>query len=296
VGSVGKTSGGGGAAGGAGLTGAPMLGAFLRNVAAVPPATRSAHIAAQAGASASRRFDDPGSSDPGVPLPPDVFPTEPTEPVVYFDYYLGLWVKVEYLTGGATYSLYSDEALTEPAGNIATTEPSNWESYPLVWRSEYAFRAGYLAGAHGRSESSTNRDGSGSQSYENTYADGGSDEGRSAWTARGDYTWTSRTDFTGGAWTTGSGSFRADGGGGTRWETSEGYKGDYTYNADGSGRARITGPDPGLPVTITWDAYGNTTIVYADGSIERIPGWGYYGGGGTGTTGSGGGTPEPIPL
>ena len=294
------TGGTGGGHGGAEVHGAPMIGAFLKNIAATPPATRKARIAALA----RRRAEDPGVTSPGGggddPLPPPVPPDDyPTEPTVYFDYYLGLWVKVEYAPGGTTYRLYADEALTEVAGTIATTEPTDWESYPLVWMSEYEFLAGYLAGARGRYESVTNRDYSGSQSYENAYADGGRDEGRSSWTARGDYTWTSRSEFADGAgWTEGSGSFRADGGGGTRWETSDGYKGEYTYNPDGSGRARITGPDPGLPVTITWDAYGNTTIVYADGTIERIPGWGYYGGGGYGgTTGSGGGVePQPMPV
>ena len=47
------------------------------------------------------------------------------------------------------------------------------------------------------------------------------------------------------------------------------------YRADGSGHGRITGPDPGLPATIDWDAQGNTTVVYADGSSEYTPGWGY---------------------
>ena len=51
------------------------------------------------------------------------------------------------------------------------------------------------------------------------------------------------------------------------------------------GHGKITGPDPGLPVTISWDAYGNTTIVYADGSTEHIAGWGSDNGGGYGDGG-----------
>jgi hypothetical protein len=87
-------------------------------------------------------------------------------------------------------------------------------------------------------------------------------------------------------WSEGTGSFRADGSGGTRLSSSDGYKSDYRYNADGSGHGRITGPDPGLPVSISWDAYGNTMIVYADGSVEHVSGWG---------SGNGGGA-KPIPV
>jgi hypothetical protein len=89
-------------------------------------------------------------------------------------------------------------------------------------------------------------------------------------------------------WSEGAGSFRADGSGGTWLSSSDGYKSDYRYNADGSGHGRITGPDPGLPVSISWDAFGNTMIVYADGTVEHVSGWG---------SGSGDGDGEkPIPV
>ena len=49
-------------------------------------------------------------------------------------------------------------------------------------------------------------------------------------------------------------------------DSSDGYTSDYTYRSDGSGFARINGPAPGLPATIVWDTFGNTTITYADGT------------------------------
>ena len=72
-----------------------------------------------------------------------------------------------------------------------------------------------------------------------------------------------------------SGTFHGDGSGATHTDDSAGYVADFTYNADGSGRGRVTGPIAGLPAIIVWDARGNTTITYADGTSDFIPGWGY---------------------
>ncbi len=207
-------------------------------------------------------------------------------PSFYFDYYLGLWVQIEETVNTSTYLLFDDEGKSKPAGHITTINPVDWESFPQVFSSEYEFTSGYLAGSHGFSKNVTNADYSGSSQYENVYADGWKDRGTSNGSAQGDFSWSSRTDGANGEWNKGVGSFRADGSGGTRLSSSDGYKSDYRYNADGSGHGRITGPDPGLPVSISWDAFGNTTIVYADGSIEHVYGWG----------GSSGGSGEPIPV
>ena len=201
-------------------------------------------------------------------------------PAFYFDEYLGLWVQIEDGAAQSAYLLYEDEAKTKPAGSIVTTWPENWEVFPQVYSSRYEFTAGFLAGARGSFETAQNADGSGHSSYENVYADGWKDQGRSAWTGRGDFTWSSRSEDPNGFTVSDRGAFRADGSGGTHSETSDGFTADYTFNADGSGHGRISGPLPGLPATITWDAFGNTTIRYADGTTEHIPDWGYYGGGG----------------
>ena len=278
TGGSGGITGGGGAPVPSGVsTAIPMVGAFLRNVAAVPPKTRAAHIVR-----ISRQ------EEPPTPTKPPVI-TDPA-PTFYFDYYLGLWVAVTDTPGKSLYQLYEDEAKTKPAGSITTVSPTDWTVYPQIYNSTYEFNAGYLAGSHGFSKSATAADYSGSMSYEDFYNDGWHDKGASNWSGQGDYSWTSRTDVGDGAWTESAGTFRADGSGGTRTTGSDGYQAIYTYNADGSGRGEITGPDPGLPVTISWDAYGNTTITYADGSTEHYAGWGYGGGIGGGTTGG------PIPV
>lgn len=281
----------------------PMVGAFLRNVATSSPGTRAAYLHQQRGRQTTTPGEGSDSSPGQVPLAPPVFPDrqieeppidkpEPTDPPIYvnpgfyFDYYLGLWVEVQETTEKSTYLLYEDEAKTIAAGSIVTSYPADWNVFPQVYSSTFEFTAGYLAGSHGSSENIQNADGSGRSRYENVYADGWKDKGASSWSGRGDYSWTSRTEAGPGEWTEGAGTFRADGSGGTRHTTSEGYRSEYTYNRDGSGRGRITGPDPGLPVTISWDAYGNTTIRYADGTVERVPGWGSGGGGG--------GIPRPV--
>ena len=277
-----------GVAGGGGNV-VPLIGSFLKNVAATSHMTRAVHL---------RR------------LTRDVAPGPPVNPSevssFYYDYYLGLWVQITDTATSSTYTLYSDEAKTQPAGSIVTSQPADYNTYPQVYQSSYSFTSGYLSGSNGSSINHINSDGGGSSSYNDTYADGSKDSGASSWSGLGDSSWTSRTDATDKSWTVSRGGFRADGNGGSHYETSDGYVADYVYNSDGSGHSSITGPDPGLPVTTTWDAFGNTTIRYADGSTETIPGWNYYGGfTGAGTNGGGGdvvpvstpaATPAPPPA
>lgn len=253
----------------------PMIGAFIRNVASVPPSKQKTYLNA-----AKNRAQGETLSDIFVGGEPS--PAEPPFPIsnFYYDYYLGLWVSIDSQPGKLIYSLYEDEAKTKPAGSIETTQPTDYSVYPQEYKSSYTFTAGSLAGSHGSSENVTNADFSGKATYENTYVDGGKDSGESAWSGLGDFTWKSRSDSSDGKWMESTGSWRANGSGGAKISSSDGYSAEYIYNADGSGRARITGPDAGLPVTIVWDAFGNTTITYADGTVEHIPGWGD----GTGTT------------
>lgn len=256
----------------------PNLGGFLKNVAGVSPAHRAAHLAIAKGRDAA-----PGGKPTNQP-PPN--PVDYTNPSFYYDYYLELWVAVTDTPSTITYALFSDEAKTKSAGSIVTTQPTDYATFPQVYDSSYSFTAGYLAGSHGTSKNTTNANGSFSGSYDNVYSDGWSDKGQSNGSATGDFSWQSRTDSPVKEWTQGAGTFRSDGSGGTRFSTSEGYAADYTYNKDGSGQGHISGSDPGMPVTITWDAFGNTTIKYADGTIEQYNAYTYYGGGGGG----------PIPI
>ncbi len=293
----GDSVGGGGAAGtagpGSGGVSVPNVGAFMQNVANQPPSRSTRAIRAMQSGRAVRGATRDVAPGPDVPPPPpgDGGEYPLPQPTFYFDEYLGLWVQTEYSRTEFTYRLFEDEAKTKPAGSIVTTQPADWNVYPQTYSSRYEFTAGYLNGAHGSYENTVNADYSGRSKYENVYADGGTNRGHSTSTGAGDFTYSDRTEDATGFWTESAGTFRRNGSGGTRTSSSDGYATDYTFNADGSGRGTIKGNLPGLPATITWDARGNTTIRWADGTTERISGWGYgfYGGG------FGGGN-VPIPI
>lgn len=246
----------------------PQIGQFLNNIASTRKSVRARTINAMQSrhAGAVRLTRDVSPGDPGTGDP---------QPTFYYDDYLGLWVDINDTPTLSTYTLYEDEAKSKPAGSIVTQIPASFDTFPQTYSSEYNFTAGFQAGARGSYKSTYNQDNSGSSTYLNVYTDGTQDQGSSSNTSRGDYTWTGRTDYADKTFTSFRGSFRADGSGGTHSEGSDGYVSDYTYNVNGTGHARITGPDPGLPVTIDWDARGNTTIHYADGSTEIIQGWGF---------------------
>ena len=253
----------------------PLLGQFLNNIAATSRPNRSRAIARMRtrhaqGLGRLRHDDSTIGSPPSDPPVPDPGPL----PSFYYDDYLGLWVDIADTPTSSTFALYEDEAKTKPAGSIMTTFPTG-DTFPQVFESTYTFTAGSQAGAHGDYKNTFNKDNSGSSSYLDVYVDGGKDQGSSQSTAGGDYTWTGRTDNADKSYSSMKGTFHADGSGAVHSDGSDGYASDYTYRADGSGHARISGPFPGLPATIDWDTQGNTTIRYADGTSEYIPGWGY---------------------
>ena len=267
-------------------SGIPNIGAYIHNVVAVPPATRARAISRMTKAGR----DHGGETPPSPPIDGggggDEFPLPP--PSFYFDEYLQLWVQNEYSKTEFRSAFFEDEAKTKPAGNLVSTQPADWNTFPQTYSSRYEFTAGYEAGAHGFYEDTINADYSGTSRYENVSPQYGTSRGRSTRTAAGDFSYSDHTESPDGFTTDSVGTFRHDGSGGTRTSSSDGYATDYTFNADGSGRGTIRGSLPGLPAVITWDPRGNTTIRYADGTIERIPGWGFYGGGG--------GVGEPVPL
>lgn len=290
---------GGGSAGAAEVAAAPvpMVGSFLRDVAAVPPGERVARRTARA----QGRLSPPpppvvnpdGSIEPvapGEPHPDMPYPGPiPSRPSTYFDYYLGLWVEVTETPGETKFLLFEDEGRTKPAGSIVTTWPTDWMTYPQVYKSTYEFTAGYLTGSRGFSENTTNADWSGTSKYETVYPDGWKDSGESSWSGRGGYSWKSLTTAPDGQTVSGRGGSLPNGDSGIHIESSDGMVLDYTYRANGSGHGVISGPHPGLPVTVTWTGFGSFAVRYADGTLETLPGWYGMGGGG-------GGVPVPLPM
>ena len=245
----------------------PQIGAFLKNV-----------VMENAPTSRKRKLSRGENIAVGEPYPTDPLPPfwEP-QPSFYFDYYLGLWVQTSYSKTESRYSLYEDEAKTKSAGSIVSSWPTDWETFPQVWKSSYEFTAGFMKGSHGSSENVTNAGWSGSTKFENVYIDGWKDKGQSNWSGQGDSSWFNRTESADGKdWTESAGSWRSNGAGGTRMSTSDGYEAVFTFNSDGSGRGTIKGPEAGLPASISWDNQGNVTIRYADGTIERFNRWGIY--------------------
>ena len=251
----------------------PFVGAFIQNVASVPRSGRAVAI---------HRMTRTRDSVP---------PTDASSPTFYFDDYLGLWVEIIDNPTQSSYALFEDQGKTLPAGSIVTNFPAS-DASPQVYSSTYSFTAGLLKGSHGSYNDVQNADGSGSSTYDDVSADGWKDNGQSSWTANGDYTWKSHTDAPGSFSTNDRGTFHADGIGLTHSDSSDGYTSDYTYRSDGSGFARINGPAPGLPARIVWDTLGNTTITYADGSVDHFNSWGY---GGVAVQGSGTGTASASP-
>lgn len=242
----------------------PQLGAFLKNMMQAGPGSRAKKV--------GRAEGDPA----GMTIAPWPWWGD-TQEYTYYDYYLGLWAKVTQKDGQIRTELAEDKEFTKPAGEILSTWPTNWETFPQIWKSSYRFTAGFLKGAYGSSENVTNAGwASGSSKYENVYADGWKDKGESNWGVGGS-SWFNRSESSDGkVWTESAGSWRSDGSGGTRMSTSDGYEAIFTHNRDGSGRGTVKGPEAGLPATITWDSQGNVTIRYADGTTETFNRWGIY--------------------
>ena len=213
----------------------------------------------------------------------------------YYDGYLKLWAQKSTVSTDTTtelrYDFFVDEEKTQAGGFVSSLQPKwqnlyydmipptggadqmttipDWKpEYPIVYKTEYRFTAGTLAGSHGFSETTTAADYSTTSKYENLYSDGWKDSGNSH-SDSGGYTWSSRIETPDGTFAESAGTFRG-GIGGNRLSSSEGYAADYQFSASGSGHGTISGPDSGLPVTSSWDANGNVVVKYADGSTETF--------------------------
>jgi hypothetical protein len=210
---------------------------------------------------------------------------------LFFDEFLGLWVESTESEAQYRVLLFEDEAKTKPAGQLTVS----WSNDDYAFNSTYEITAGAFVGSHGFYESEWNEDGTGGMRYEDHSPQWGDSRGSSTFGSDGTYSWSSQTSTKDGAWYRDRGTFRADGRGETLSESSAGYRITNRYNADGSGNGAIQGPDPGLPATIVWESNGRTTITYADGTVEVIPGWEDLGGGttGSGTGGDDGGSVPP---
>lgn len=197
------------------------------------------------------------------------------EAVFYYDEYLGLWVDYTSDSTSVTSFLYEDQAKTKPAGSIKSNFPNDYvPGADFSYSSSYSFTAGALKGSSGEYDTIFKSDGSGSSSYRDTETDGSTSVGSSVQNSDGSSHWSSKYTSSKGYASNESGSFNSDGSGKAHYDSSDGYATDYQYNSDGSGSGKVSGPEPGLPAVIVWDANGNVTITYADGTTEHFQTWG----------------------
>ncbi len=213
----------------------------------------------------------------------------------YYDEWLALWVETTTDTGTVlSQKFYEDQAKTKPAGSLDATT-SDPAVYPVVSAYHYAYTAGSLKGTSGDSTYTLNADYSGKSSYSSVTSDGWKYKGESAQNADGSSAWTNRTDSPDGSYSADTGTFRSDGSSVTKTTGSDGYTVEYVNNADGSATGKITGNFAGLPAAIVRDTSGKTTITYADGTVDTIPGWdALYNDSNGGVTSDGGATSGTV--
>ena len=311
--SAGATAGVGSAPGGnaSGIGGISLVGGYLNSLRPSGGANNSTSgINRSAKRRASRRSRD--ASDGSSGSTSGGSGSGGSDPVsvsnFYYDDWLALWVDTTVNTS-TTYSqkFYEDEAKTIPAGSLDSTS-SDWSVYPVSGSYHFLCTAGSLKGTSSDSTFTYNADYSGASHYSSATSDGWKYKGDSINNADGSSSWTNRTDSPDGSYSTDTGTFRIDGSSVTKTTGSDGYTVEYVNNADGSATGKITGPFDGLPANIVRDTTGKTTITYADGTVDIIPGWDalYNGDGtvtsdggastGTGSVGSGSTTGNAGPL
>lgn len=215
--------------------------------------------------------------------------------VFYYDEWLNLWVETQWTDTTFASNFFIDQAKTQAAGHVTSTFTGNWNTFPQVYTSDYAFTAGTLAGAHGNYNCTQASEFEGSMVYTNVYADTSHDQGSANWTVAGS-AWQSRWDGPNGAgWFEDSGTWNAAGNGTYTCSSSDGWSSAWLYSGDGSGSAHFEGPDPNLPADMTWTSTGHFKITYADGTSEEWTWDDIWSGdsGSGGTTGTGGGVVAP---
>jgi hypothetical protein len=241
-----------------GFAGSPMPGGFFRHVltTAAPGVVAVAGDGGEAPAVGGGGSGSPGEGWSNF----------------YYDEWLALWVEVESSDNRWASLFFEDEAKTRPAGSAVTTWPADWGTFPKEFRSTYELTAGTMSGARGLHLVTLESESRGQASYEAVDGRGSTWQGQSAWNDQA-ASWSNSMTGPGGVWSRDFGDHRSTGVATIRSENSLGYRSVYNWSADGSGNARLEGPDPGLPATIVWDATGRGVMTYADGTTEEFQWW-----------------------
>lgn len=191
------------------------------------------------------------------------------DPGFWYDEWLELWVEAEEGSSGWTFRLYEDEQKTLPAGQIVSEFPEDQASYPQTSRHSYQILRGPYQGAQGQYEFVQDSEKAGRYSYEDVRPDGGRTDGRSTY-GDGSSAWESRSVEADGYWCTSSGHWRDGSDSTSDSRDSAGYRAQFTHRPDGSGEARLEGPEARLPATMTWTADGRGRVEWADGTVEEF--------------------------
>ena len=178
----------------------------------------------------------------------------------YFDDYYELWaVQGE---GGINY--FVDEALTQPAGKQTYTY-STTEGGIFRKSSSLEITAGKFAGVTQVVEITVEAD-----SYRFSYFGNNPDTGE--YSAIGSYkNGGSQTEVKykdeNGVNRTYNVSYSPDGTSRVEFNTGQNFVYTLNYAADGSGSGTVTGTNPLLPATISWNSSGDGQITFADASV-----------------------------
>lgn len=190
----------------------------------------------------------------------------------FYDVALGLWGTVQISPSGLLESLYVDQGKTTPAGSLKYTV----NEVAFVFTGPIEVNAGRYAGLTGNYFEAIQSDGfNGSINYGmpdgstvvTSFAVQNDDFGHIFGTATagvalaGDYTQNQQV------------TYNTDGS--SKVTTLDGnmYRSTFNFAADLSGTGQITGSDPGLPATVTWNGSGNGTVKFADNSTLVFTGW-----------------------
>lgn len=199
-----------------------------------------------------------------------------TNPIV-FNEETGLWEKQQPgvdgdPTIGSGTLFFEDEAGTIPAGSDLTYA-SDGISWPRWVRTVTEYKAGKRKGWKVTDYAANNEDGSGVHTATGHYP-GESDftlGGR--WDATGQGVWTERWDFVDKTWENQVWTMQEDFSGHLVITNDAGVTFDMNWLPDASGTGTIAGRYDGLPANMQWDANGDGTITWADGSKTSFTAW-----------------------
>lgn len=199
-------------------------------------------------------------------------------PMMYNEW-IELWEKQQWgladdPTVGSGTVFFEDEAGTVSAGGDLTYV-SDGIAWPRWVRQEVEFKAGRFKGEKSVDYAANNEDGTGVHTATAHYP-GEADytlDGR--WDESGKGIWTQRWDYADGTWGNGLSTTLEDYSSSIKITTSAGITFDMMWNLDLTGSGTISGEADGLPATLVWDAEGNGTIAWSDGSKTTFEGWGF---------------------